>query len=165
MEKFLLGSVALAALFAVSSAQAADLAPPVKAPAPPVVTWSGCYIGGNVGAAWGTDKVSPLTNDHVAGGPNIGSVFPRTSTIDLKDDVFGGGTVGCNYEALGFAVFGIEGDGGWLGLRGSVSDPPHETHTVVSGGYGDITGRLGVAVGPVLFYGKGGGVARETRPL
>ena len=150
MKKLLLGSVALAA-FAVSSAQAADLAPPVKAP-PPVVTWSGCYVGGHVGGAWGTDKVSPVIAD---GG---GAPFPRTRTIDSNTDVFGGGTFGCNYEALGFAVFGFEGDGGWMGLRGSVADLPHETHSLVSGGYGDITGRLGFAAGPVLFYGKGGGV-------
>ena len=52
MKKFLLGSVALAAMFA-GPAMAADM--PYKAPPPaPVVyyDWSGAYVGFNVGGVW-----------------------------------------------------------------------------------------------------------------
>src|SRR5215471_10722936 len=54
MKKALFASVALIAL-GTGLASAADL--PVKAPpapvyAPPIFSWTGCYIGGNIGAAW-----------------------------------------------------------------------------------------------------------------
>src|SRR5262249_48124738 len=54
MKKVLFSSVALIAL-GTGLASAADL--PVKAPpapvyAPPAFSWTGCYIGGNIGAAW-----------------------------------------------------------------------------------------------------------------
>jgi outer membrane immunogenic protein len=75
MKKFLLGSVALAAMIA-GPAMAADM--PLKAP-PPVVTyydWSGYYIGFSLGGMWHTvdrtfgPAVSPVT----------GAVLPNFST-------------------------------------------------------------------------------------
>ena len=51
MKKFLLGSLALAAMIA-APAMAADM--PVKAPlpAPVVYDWSGSYVGFNIGGVW-----------------------------------------------------------------------------------------------------------------
>src|SRR5262249_60071547 len=52
MNKVLLAGIALALGTGVASA--ADM--PVKAPPaplPPPFSWTGCYIGGNVGGAWG----------------------------------------------------------------------------------------------------------------
>jgi opacity protein-like surface antigen len=56
MKKLLLASVAAVVLLG-GSANAADLArpAPIYAPAPVVVslfTWTGCYVGGNVGGVW-----------------------------------------------------------------------------------------------------------------
>jgi len=43
---------------------AADLPAPVyKAPPAPVWSWSGFYIGGQVGAAWGTTEASLDANN------------------------------------------------------------------------------------------------------
>ena len=56
MKKLLTGAVAAVAIAGTSSAFAADI--PMKAPprapivAPVVYSWTGCYIGGNVGGAW-----------------------------------------------------------------------------------------------------------------
>ena len=52
MKRFLLGSVALAAMIA-APAMAADM--PLKAP-PPVAVWSwtGCYFGAQIGASTGS---------------------------------------------------------------------------------------------------------------
>src|SRR6266545_1661299 len=56
MRKFFLGSTALVGLIA-GPAIAADLAvkaPVYKGPSPPVViySWTGCYIGANIGGGW-----------------------------------------------------------------------------------------------------------------
>src|ERR1700686_243698 len=61
MKKFLLGTVALVAVGATVPALAADLAarPYPKAPAyvaQPIYNWTGFYIGGHIGAAFGGDN-------------------------------------------------------------------------------------------------------------
>jgi len=54
MKKILLGSVALAAMIA-SPAMAADVAVPRRAATfvEPAPTWTGIYVGGNIGGVWG----------------------------------------------------------------------------------------------------------------
>jgi outer membrane immunogenic protein len=61
MKKILLASVAIIGLSAIVPAQAADLAarPYTKAPAytpAPIYNWTGFYIGGHVGGAFGGDN-------------------------------------------------------------------------------------------------------------
>ena len=56
MRKSSLALLAAAIGLAASQASAADLpskAPAYVPPAPPPLTWTGCYIGANVGGAWG----------------------------------------------------------------------------------------------------------------
>ena len=59
-------------------------------------------------------------------------------------------------------VFGVEGEVGYLGLKGSAIEPndlPATTDTTTrfkSDLYGAIYGRLGIAPGNALIYGKGG---------
>src|SRR6516225_10388979 len=64
MRKLLLGGIALAALVA-GPATAADLARPVyRRPvvvAAPVYTWTGFYVGGNVGYAWSHASLDDLS--------------------------------------------------------------------------------------------------------
>jgi outer membrane immunogenic protein len=79
-----------------SSAMAADL--PVKAPPPPapVYTWTGCYIGGNVG--WARDEAKFRFN-----GVEDGKLS--------SDGFAGGGQVGCDFQ--------FPGNSSWLiGIRG-----------------------------------------------
>jgi outer membrane immunogenic protein len=69
------------------AATAADLprkAPP--APPPPPPTWTGCYLGVNVGAAWGRFELD------TAGGEE----FHRTNV-----GFAGGGQLGCDYQFAG----------------------------------------------------------------
>ena len=158
----LLGSFALLALATPFAAQAADL-PPAPAPAyrapvvvPEVWTWTGCYLGGHVGGAWTNLQI---TDVGITGGPAFDTGVPGT-TFGPGNAVsfFGGGQAGCQYQA-GWFVGGIEGDFGWMNLKQSTLEPGNIFGTSVginSGLYGDITGRLGVAAGPTLFYAKGG---------
>src|SRR5712691_5596882 len=105
-EKILLAAVALSALVA-EPAMAADLA--VKAPlykAPPpvyVYSWTGCYIGGNVGGLWARKDWTNRT-------PGVFNGLP-IGTHDA-DSWLGGVQAGCNYQVGGW-VFGIQGDYDW----------------------------------------------------
>jgi outer membrane immunogenic protein len=87
MKKYLLGSVALAAMIA-GPAMAADM--PLKAP-PPVVTyydWSGYYIGFSIGGMWyKTDRTFPNPPGFpVAGfGPGTPGAFSTTNSDTVYD--------------------------------------------------------------------------------
>ena len=111
--------------------------------------WEGAYVGLHAGYGWGDVSVKDTTGG-VAPGP-----FDYTAKGFL-----GGATAGYNLQA-GIAVVGIEGDIGYLRLKGSgiipSSDPAqHQDITLDGGLYGDITGRLGFVLGNALIYGKGG---------
>src|SRR5262252_6242383 len=99
MKKQLLAGVALLAAIPVS-AMAADLGRPAPAPvykAPPPITmfsWTGIYVGGNLGGAWSQGNVTDaLTGANFSGTSN--GVF------------VGGGQVGANYQFSNL-VIGIE---------------------------------------------------------
>jgi outer membrane immunogenic protein len=98
-NKLLLSSALLIA--AISTASAADLRPYTKAPPPPpppVFSWTGFYIGANIGGKW-------ATFDHEVTGPATTVSF----TGNTNSSVIGGGQVGYNWQT-GAWVFGIEGD-------------------------------------------------------
>jgi outer membrane immunogenic protein len=138
------------------SANAADLSvkapPPAPPPLPPAFTWSGFYIGGNLGAAWGQGNVTDAFT---------GLTFSGTSNAVFV----GGGQVGFNYQVSNI-VLGIEGDFDWAGNNnnngtGVVVGGLGHGHTFAAsvnhGSIATLTGRLGVAWDRVLFYGKAGG--------
>ena len=153
MKKLLVSSVALVALAMASPSLAADL--PVKAPMPPVVvpvyySWTGCYVGGNIGAAWrGGDGWRDTTfNRDWGGGDNNGRFI-------------GGGQIGCNYQFDRF-VIGAEWDADWTGRRdvnATVFVPGVGTLAATGGASGyvsTIAARFGLAFDRVLLYGKAG---------
>src|SRR5215203_4058800 len=105
-----IASLLLAPLCLISqSASAADM--PVKArPAPAVAafSWSGCYVGGNVGwksgRSSGTEFIPQAAG---AGGTSEASSLDVGSQNDST--AVGGGQVGCNWQSGRF-VYGLEGD-------------------------------------------------------
>jgi outer membrane immunogenic protein len=149
--------VAAALLTAVSgSAMAADLSRPAPAPvytkAPPVVpafSWTGFYIGGNLGGAWEHGTLTDSDFGLNFSGSNNG-VF------------IGGGQAGFNYQVSN-VVFGVEGDFDWasnnnnnnngvlIPLVGTIQATANDRWLTT------VAGRLGVAWDRVLLYGKGGG--------
>jgi outer membrane immunogenic protein len=111
----LLASSALTTSIAFISgpALAADL--PVKArPVAPMVaapfSWSGCYIGGNVGGAWA--HIDHSLNE--PGSENAIQLNGRSS-----GSVIAGAQAGCNWQFTPSWVFGVEGDINWLNLKRS----------------------------------------------
>lgn len=142
INKLLLSTVAFAAL--AGTAFAADLpsrsAPPVYTPpAIPVFTWTGFYIGGQVGYEFGKDYNSAAgystSSNGVVGGAHIGYnyQFPASNfVIGLEGDVEGTTAHAYNY-------FGI---GGLDYYKEQIQ--------------GSARGRIGYAVDRALFYATGG---------
>jgi outer membrane immunogenic protein len=171
MRAFLaaIGTIALA-----SSAIAADL--PIRAPAPlpvPVLTWTGFYIGGNVGGSWGHSDVSNnsvttnglLTSGNV--GLNVGTFPGPNRSFDFDGAFTGGFQAGYNYEFFNHVVLGVEGDFEWTDNKGndsfnaSVQGPTDSTASKAEW-FATIRGRLGYSFGRFLPYVTGGAAFVHT---
>jgi outer membrane immunogenic protein len=109
MRKLLLLSAAALAVLSTGAAPAgaADMtpapAPAYKAPPPmpPMFSWTGFYIGGNLGGAWAKNSVTD-------------SLFGLNFSNGTNNGVFiGGGQIGGNYQFSNF-VIGLEGSFDWL---------------------------------------------------
>jgi outer membrane immunogenic protein len=164
---------------------------PVGVPLAPL--WSGLYIGGHVGGAWSELQTTDLNGlwfrdadiqRQIAGG--AGLIDNRLAigplhTNQSESGVFGGGTIGYNIQRGGL-VAGIEADFGAMNLNGNTTlshapvffpgaggaptlFPYTETanSSLSTGFYADLTGRLGWAWGPWMFYGKGGLAILEAK--
>jgi outer membrane immunogenic protein len=120
---------------------AADM--PVKAPSPapaPVSSWTGFYVGANVGYSWGnanTDIVGNATTvvfpTFFAGFPNSNVAVAGSHTARLNGAI-GGGQVGYNYQFSPRWVLGFEADIQASGERGSNTFVDPFSTTVCTGG-------------------------------
>jgi outer membrane immunogenic protein len=146
----------LAVFSALSTAAfAADLprkAPSAYVPAPaPMTTWTGCYIGGNIGGAFGHGSISGVSGS--ASGDGSGFA--------------GGGQIGCDYQF----------SGGWvIGFRDMIDATSNKRSRTIATGplagdvvnfnnqwFDTLTGRLGYAFAPTtLAYFQGGGAWAHT---
>jgi outer membrane immunogenic protein len=111
MKRILLTSVALGVLAVGTPAMSADL--PIKA-APPVAhvyDWSGVYIGGFGGYAFGNHDL----NDALGPLPTGFSTF--TANWESHGPL-AGGEVGAYWQSGQF-VWGVAGDGAWTNINGT----------------------------------------------
>jgi outer membrane immunogenic protein len=152
MKKVLLASAALLAQIA-SPALAADwpvIAPTYEvAPPPPAVYswWTGCYLGGNIGGAWGR--------------PNY--TFDNAVVIESFEftpvGLIGGGQLGCQYQ-WNSIVFGLEGTWSWANVRqGQPSTStllPFRERSIEISQIGTVAARFGYAWDRTMLYAKGG---------
>jgi len=155
MRKTSLTLLAAAIGLAASQATAADL--PRKAPAyvppPPPMTWTGCYLGVNVGAARGRFELD---------GP-----FGGSASRNGDWGFAGGGQIGCDYQ--------FAGSGFVIGFRnmfdGTTNHRSRDFTITTPGGtatghaelknrwFDALTGRIGYSfASPWLVYFQGGGV-------
>jgi outer membrane immunogenic protein len=151
MKKILLATIALGAL-AAAPAMAADLRTPAYAPPPMYIySWTGCYIGGNVGGLWARKEWF----DHDPGSITFGQ---SDGTHDPSGFI-GGFQGGCDYQFAGGFVIGIAGDYDWAhasASNASILFPGFTNHTRVNS-LASVTGRIGYAWDRFLGYVKGGG--------
>jgi outer membrane immunogenic protein len=111
MKKVLGGLFAAAAILANGYASAAP-------PAPPVYSWTGFYVGGDLGGAW-TGNTGIWQALPTPGG--IGSGVTAISGSDGGSDLIGGFHGGYNWQFTPIWVAGIEGDWSWTRAGGSFS--------------------------------------------
>ena len=171
MKKLLLTSIAAAATMTIAPASAADLgARPIYTPLARIAafSWTGCYIGGNIGWGSGRDTVSIPNLAETTGVPELAGVSLPSVTGNTQG-VLGGGQVGCNYQFAPNWVIGIEGDGEAASIKGDVTesvsftDPRTGGPNTVTGTahaqtdwIASATGRLGWTWNRVMLYAKGG---------
>ena len=156
--------VSVGAIALTGSAFAADLArPPAYVPPAPIFSWTGVYVGGQVGYAWGKNNF------------DLADAFGDFNNSSLNaSGVIGGAHVGYNLQLSRF-VIGLEGDvdgssqhnafnsvvpfgtslayGGLLGAPIFGAFNINENHNIE----GSIRGRVGYAWDRVLLYATGGG--------
>jgi outer membrane immunogenic protein len=142
---------------------------PTKAPvaAARAFSWTGCYVGGHVGAGWGSadfSDASPATNLDRFAPPGA------TIAVDQPARVLGGVQIGCDQQFADNWVVGLAGDFSWASIDGQATDP---FFTGKSGGMitlkartewlATLTARVGYAFDRTLIYVKGGAAWAEHR--
>jgi outer membrane immunogenic protein len=160
MKKFL----AAAAFVALSSATAfaADL--PVKAPLlspAPAYSWSGFYVGANVGAGWGTNETS-LTSVTAPIVPLINYPISLAFSQNSRSGIQGGGQAGYNWQS-GWVVFGVQADIAGMDVKGTAPCLLILSCTDTSNWLATVSGRIGaVVMDRALIYAKGGAAWMNT---
>jgi outer membrane immunogenic protein len=138
----LLAGVALAVLTAANTANAADMSVPRPAMFfPPPFTWTGFYVGANLGGGWANGTL----NDS----------FTGASLGNSSSGFVGGGQLGYNYQ-MGNFVLGAEWtiDGTSLNASRTVGALQGSANT---NWMTTVAARFGFAANNWLYYGKAGG--------
>jgi high affinity Mn2+ porin len=162
----LIAASAIATAFARSAT--ADDTMPIKAPAASSdYNWTGFYLGGHTGYAWGTSNwmlSTPGASD-ISGSINL---MKRIDTFNEAGSWFAGFQGGYNYMLSNRIVIGAEADlsgpsfqtlegisiGGTAFFTSPVLGPETYQETMLY--FGSLRGRVGYAPGNWLFYATGG---------
>lgn len=137
-------SIAIAAAISATAASADGYGPPAAYAIPPSMSWTGFYIGANVGGAWSDVEWSNVTFTNERFNNSV-SVF------------LAGGQIGYNQQ-FGKFVLGVEAN-----LSGSDLNRDFRSILVPTvffnadiNAVATVAGRFGVASDCWLFYGKAG---------
>ncbi|GGA88504.1 outer membrane protein [Brucella endophytica] len=145
-------------LGAATSARAADAVyeEPTPEYMPPVFSWTGAYLGGQVGYGWGRSKFSAYDED-------LGA---DSSTLKSKGFV-GGVFAGYNWEAGNGFLVGADADFNYARVKKSNDDFDDEDGYASAetklGWLGAVRGRVGYAVDRFLPYVAGGVAFGEVK--
>lgn len=179
MKGNIVGGLAVTALLIIaplSAASAADM--PLKAPPPapaPVWSWTGFYLGGELGYRWDRDTWNTTSVVDPTCALCTGAPFPPgpANSAQFSPNSFRGGVyLGYNWQINSLWVVGLEGDYAGANKTATQATIPGTVGVATPGftalGVGDtssikdtwdagIRGRLGVLVSPnVLLFGTTG---------
>jgi opacity protein-like surface antigen/outer membrane protease len=143
---------------------------PVKAP-PLAYNWTGFYIGGSAGAAWGKSSV---TSNLIPGGVGgVGALFGDPADIAVVNAVgtgaldaisgIGGGQIGYNWQVAPTWTVGVEADLNSFAQHRALSQigettsgPASVTNSLDSTWLATVRGRIGAPFERSLLYVTGG---------
>jgi outer membrane immunogenic protein len=176
MKNLLAGTIAFFALVPIGAAVAADMPQPApvyaKAPPPvaPAYSWTGFYVGANVGYGWGnTSNNFQFTDAGLTQGAQIVAI--SGAGAGRPSEAIGGVQAGYNWQISPQGVLGVEAD--WQGSGEQSNQNLIAPFRVVAFGgpatgtvatnfrdsilwFGTVRGRAGYAWDHLLFYGTGG---------
>jgi outer membrane immunogenic protein len=184
MKKVLLGGVALITLGFVGTAVAADM--PVKAPPAPVAvnTWTGYYVGGDVGAVDGGHESDYFSQSPGFGAGGATTFDPTSLGTGSHWGAIGGVYAGYNWAVTPSWVVGVEGDwsktslgntnnatltsggvpvpgpgpGGLIGCLNALNNTCNTVSMSDNLSWiATVRGRLGYTWGSMMLYGTAGG--------
>ena len=165
-------SLATAAIAATAPVHAADLGPmvPNAPPAPVYYSWTGLYLGGNLGGGWGRESHEIFDG--------AASIF-EVGVTNQPQGVIGGGQIGYNWQFAPWfgwgtgTVLGIEADFQGSSQKSMIneafSDPRFGPVTFAGSvedkleWFGTVRGRAGMAIDRMLLYATGGWAFGERR--
>jgi outer membrane immunogenic protein len=174
--------VGSAFLGGIAAAHAADMrvkAPPMVAPLP-AFSWTGFYVGANVGGAWTPGSDGSAFQDIFPPFIVLPPIVPIITLVPGglasltgsggQSAVIGGGQIGYNWQVQQF-VLGVEADVVGTGLKGATASATRDlglgatqTVTVDTGRIdwmASFRGRAGFAADRALFYVTGGAAVAE----
>jgi len=145
--------IGITTLLLSGTAFAADM--PIKGypPATPFYSWTGFYVGANLGYGWGSGS-GTITN--------LGATGPVSGS---GHGIFGGGQAGYNWQTGSF-VLGVEADIQASGQKGTVTGSAGANTFTGSASvpwFGTVRGRLGYAFDRTMLYITGGGFFGEAK--
>jgi outer membrane immunogenic protein len=176
MKKLFVAGIAAAA-FCGTPAFAADMA--VKAPPQPpapVYSWTGFYVGGDVGYGW-KDPTVTFSPNNIAGSVALGSTTNTINTTTAGPSsfgdkgAFGGVEAGYNLQVNKSWLVGVETDFSWSNIKGqgntafpigggTTAIAPTTANMTASQNvlwFGTVRPRVGwLATDNLLLYGTGG---------
>ena len=120
--------------------------------------WTGIYVGGYAGGAFGSDAKAQDNGGGAFTSWNDG--HGHSWRYDLSSSFIGGAQVGYNFQ-ISSIVVGLENEVGYISQTGSRADPvsPNgdtKSSTEVGRWFDVLGGRVGVAFDRWLVYAKGG---------
>jgi outer membrane immunogenic protein len=138
---------------------AADMTMPLlKSPSyAPAFSWTGTYVGANIGGVWGTFNVSPATTNNLTG------FVGAPAAMDINDsNLIGGFQAGYNWQ-IGQWVLGLEQDYQFTGLKQTATFAAPaglflagDSIAVKTDYLAATRARLGMAWDRALIYAAGG---------
>ena len=169
MKKLLVafGAAAVFGAPAIAADIAVNAPPPLPAPA---YSWTGSYIGGNVGYGWQDPTLTFAGNDPsticlLRANCGIGGSTAAGPVSYNLNGVTGGVQAGYNWQVDPRWVLGLETDFNWSGIRGGGNNASNASagtiQTIAANQsvewFGTVRARLGwLATDSLMFYGTGG---------
>jgi len=174
VNKLVTGAIAAMAVAAAQSARAADdivviKAPPIEHAVPAAYDWSGFYLGGHLGDAWGNSNWT--ANTGAPPSPSVSGSFNLFHPFDSFNEAgsfFAGVQAGYDYMLANRVVLGAVIDasfpsfpdlaGNSIGGSSTLSAPSvgMESYSENMLAFGTARARIGYAPGDWLFYATGG---------